>query len=322
MEAHPVLSGMAVGPVVGHAVREGDVDESEARARKHRRRGVGGAACLDDDPGEWVRHVAEGVEEAGEVERLERAGVGRCDDEHLPGLLDAVPAALLLLHALHDPVRPHHLHGVRVRPRPDPNPVPPHHDVALRVPGRRRRPLVVRRRGRLQRGAVSGAGGGSVGEGEGEREGVGGGRGGGCGGGGRGGGAQHRGRGGGGGGVVERGGGEEQEEEEAREAEAEEERDEAAERVEQEPEGGGGGRPRAGPAAVGHSPVSSRAAAGRRPRGRRRRAPQLALRQQRLHHSRRIWWAPPPPGAPSSSAPDSNRINRSRSSAGRGRWGG
>ena len=291
MEAHPVLSGVAVGPFMRHAVREGDVDESEARARQHRRRGVGGAACLDDDPGERVRHVAEGVEEAGEVERLERTGVGRGDDKHLPGLLDAVPAPLLLLHALHDPVRAHHLDGVRVRPRPDPNPVPPHHDVALRVP-RRRRPLVVARR--LQRGAVSGAGRGSVGGGEGEREGVGGRRRGcrRCGG--SRGGAQDRGRGGRGGGVVERGGGEEQEEEEPREAEAEEERDEAAERVEQEPEGGGGRRPRARAAAVGHSPVSPRcAAARRRPRGRRRRAPQLALRQQRLHHSRRIWWVPP-----------------------------
>jgi len=54
VEAHPVLSGVAVGPFMRHAVREGDVDESEARARQHRRRGVGGAACLDDDPGERV----------------------------------------------------------------------------------------------------------------------------------------------------------------------------------------------------------------------------------------------------------------------------
>lgn len=231
MDAHPVLSSMAVGPVVGHTVREWDVDEGEARARKQGRRGVGGAARLDDDPGERVRHVAEGVEEAGEVERLERAGVGRGDDEHLPGLLDAVPSSLLLLHALHDPVRPHHLDGVRVRPRPDPNPVPPHHHMALRVP------LVRRRRRRLQRGAVGWVGRGRVPGGEGEREGVGGGgrrRGRGSR---RGGGAQD-GRGGGRrGGVVECGGGEEQKEEEPGEAEAEEERDEAAERVEQEPEG-------------------------------------------------------------------------------------
>jgi len=47
---------------MGHAVREGDVDEGEARARKQGRRGVGGAARLDHDPGKRVRHVAEGVE--------------------------------------------------------------------------------------------------------------------------------------------------------------------------------------------------------------------------------------------------------------------
>jgi len=62
MEAHPVLSSMAVCPDMGHAVREGDVDEGEARARKQGRRGVGGAARLDHDPGKRVRHVAEGVE--------------------------------------------------------------------------------------------------------------------------------------------------------------------------------------------------------------------------------------------------------------------
>jgi hypothetical protein len=277
VETHPVLLGMAVSPIVGHTVREGDVDVGESRAREHSCRGVGGAACLDYNPCERVGHVAEGVEEAGEVERLERAGVGRGDDEHLPPLLDAVPAPLLLLHALHDPVRPHNLHGVGMRPRPDPNPVSPDDHVALGVPGRAR----LRR---LQGGPV---GGGRVRGGEGERKGVGG-----CGGGGGrrrrcGGGAQDRGRGGGGGRAVERGGGEEHEEEEPGEAEAEEERDEATERVEQEPESRGGGRLRPRAAAVGSRPVAARNA--RRPA--RRRAPQPALRQQRLHHRRcgRIW---------------------------------
>jgi hypothetical protein len=280
---------MAVSPIDGHTVREGDVDVCETRAREHSCRGVGGATCLNDDPCERVGHVAEGVEESGEVERLERAGVGRGDYEHLPRLLDAVPAPLLLLHALHNPVRPHHLDGVRVRPRPDPNPVPPDDYVALRVPGRARRR-------RLQGGTVGGGVRGRVRGGKGERECVGG-----CGGGGgsrgRGGGrAQDCGGGGGGGGVVERGGGEEHEEEEPREAEAEEERDEAAERVEKEPEGRGGGRLRPRTAAVGRRrPIGPRAGGARRAHGGRRRAPQPALRQQRLHHRRcsRIWLSLP-----------------------------
>lgn len=237
VEAHAVLGGVAVGPFKGHAVREGDVDEGETGACKEGRGAVGGAAGLDDEPGERVGHVAEGVEEAGEVERLERAGVGRGDDEHLARLPDAVPPALLLLHALHDPVRPHHLDGIRVRPRPDPYPVPAHNDMALRAPGRRRVPR------RVQRGVVVRVGRGRVpGGGEGQGEGVGGGGGGSGGGGGGGDGAED----GGGlvvGGGVERAAGEEQEEEEPGEAEPEEEGDEAAERVEQEPEGGrGGGR--------------------------------------------------------------------------------
>lgn len=262
-----------------HAVREGDVNDGEAGACKDGRGGVGGAACLDHDPGERVGHIAEGVEEAGEVERLERAGVGGRHDQDMARLLDAVPPALLLLHALHDPVRPHHLHGVRVRPWPDPYPVPPHHHVALRVPGRPRR---------VQGGVVGEVRWGRVWVGlEGEGEGVGGGRGG-CGGGRRrrrgaehGGGGRRR------GGGVERGGGEEQEEEEPGEAEPEEERDEAAERVEEEPERGrGGGTPAR--AAVGAGPIGAARprASSRRPRrrSRRRRPPQLALRQQRLHH--------------------------------------
>jgi hypothetical protein len=279
VEAHTILGCVTVSPVMRHAVREGDVNDGKVGACKEGRGGVGGAACLDHDPGERVGHVAEGVEEAGEVERLERAGVGGRHDQDMARLLDAIPPPLLLLHALHDPVRPHHLDGVRVRPWPDPYPMPPHHHVALRVPGRPRR---------VQGSVVGEVRWGRVWVGlEGEGEGVGGGRGG-CGGGRRRRrGAEHGGGGGRRGGGVERGGGEEQEEEEPGEAEPEEERDEAAERVEEEPERGrGGGTPAR--AAVGAGPIGAARprASSRRPRrrSRRRRPPQLALRQQRLHH--------------------------------------
>lgn len=156
-------------------------------------------AGLDDDPGDLVRKEHQGVGEAREVEGLEGADVGGRDDDQKLGTFHPELQPLLPLHPLDQLVRPHHLHRVRVRPRPDADPVPADHHPAGR-------PV-------QENGVVRGG----PGEGDGEERGGGGG-----------------GDGDGGGGRV----GEEEEEEESGESEAEDEADDATDGVEGEPEDG------------------------------------------------------------------------------------
>lgn len=65
--------------------------------------------------------------DAGEMQSLESANVGRGDDDDGARFLDAVLKPLLPLHPLHDVVRAHYLCRVWVRPRPDPDPMPADH---------------------------------------------------------------------------------------------------------------------------------------------------------------------------------------------------
>lgn len=70
--------------------------------------------------------------EGGEVERLEGAGVCRGNDKDGAGFFDAVLSALLFLHSGEYLIGPVDLGGVRVRPGPHADAVPPGDDPTSR----------------------------------------------------------------------------------------------------------------------------------------------------------------------------------------------
>jgi len=124
------------------------VESSEARLGNNRGGFVGHSTGLHHDPHQIVRHQHQRVHHTGQVQRLERPNMRRRHRDHRPRVLNSEQRPLLPLHPLDYAVRLHHLHGIRVRPGPDSDPVPPHHHTARGAHGRR----PVRRRRNVQRG--------------------------------------------------------------------------------------------------------------------------------------------------------------------------
>lgn len=108
------------------------MEEGDARSGKEGGRLIGAPAGLDYNPSEGIWDVTEGVDEAGEVEGLESAGVGGRDDDDGTGILEAVPPALLALDAIYDVVGAHDLGRIGVGPGSDPDAVAADDHVALR----------------------------------------------------------------------------------------------------------------------------------------------------------------------------------------------
>jgi len=124
------------------------VESSEARLGNNRGRFVGDSAGLHHDPHQIVRNQHQRVHHTRQVQRLERTNIRRRHRDHRPRVLHSEQRPLLPLHPLDYAVRLHHLHGIRVRPRPDSDPVPPDHHTARGAHSRR----PVRRRRNVKRG--------------------------------------------------------------------------------------------------------------------------------------------------------------------------
>lgn len=134
-------------PRIRHSWRKTNVDCSDARLGNNRSGFVGDSAGLHHDPHQIVRHQHQRVHHTSQMQRLERPNIRRRHSDHRPRVLHSEQRPLLPLHPLDYAVRLHHLHGIRVRPRPDSDPVPPDHHTARSA--HRRRP--VRRRRDVQR---------------------------------------------------------------------------------------------------------------------------------------------------------------------------
>lgn len=80
VEAHPGFEAVSVAPDNRHLLAKGEVEDGNEGAGEDRGSLVGEIAGLNDEPGEGVRDKHERVEEAGEMEGLEGAGIGRRDD--------------------------------------------------------------------------------------------------------------------------------------------------------------------------------------------------------------------------------------------------